>query len=89
MVSDNFSKDEISRRGLRLYEDRIRATVEPTRFGDYLVIDIQSGDYEVDADHLAASDRMMTRRPQGVLFALRIGQESLGRIGVRGVSNNS
>ncbi|HMN41547.1 MAG TPA: hypothetical protein PKE29_11930 [Phycisphaerales bacterium] len=46
-----------------------------------MAIDVDSGDYEVDADALAALDRAEARHPKGRFFLGRMGQDSFVRIG--------
>jgi len=70
-------------RGARLYEQKLRALLEPVHNGKYVVIDVDTGEYELDADHLAASDRAAAKRPGASLYAARVGSRSLGRIGGR------
>jgi len=77
------SAGEIVERGTRIYEDRLRAILEPQHNGKYVVIDVETGEYELDHDHLAASDRAAARRPGAPLYATRVGSRSLGRIGGR------
>lgn len=77
------STDEIVRRGQQIYESRIRATVEREHFGEYLVLDVETGEYEIDKDHFAASKRAAAKRPDGLRYALRIGYRTAGRIGAR------
>ncbi len=74
---------EIVERGYAIYESRIRPLVEREHFGQYLVIDIETGEYEIDADHLAASNRAAAKRANPLLFAMRIGYRAGGRIGAR------
>ncbi len=76
-----YSSSEIAARGKDLYEREIRARVEAGNTGKYLVIDIDSGNYEIDEDKLAASDRAHGKHPDGALYAMRIGYRSMGRIG--------
>ena len=76
-----YSMKEIRSRGEAIYERDIRAEVEQNHFGDVLVVDIESGDYEIDENHLAAADRIKARRPDGVLYALRVGYPALAKIG--------
>jgi hypothetical protein len=66
-----------------MYEDRIRPLVEHEHKGKFIVIDILSGEYEIDADHLAASNRASAKHPDGLLYATRIGYRAGGRIGAR------
>ncbi len=74
---------EIVQRGQAIYESQIRPRVERDQFGKYLVIDIDTGEYEIDADHLVASNRAAAKHPDAPLFAMRIGYRAGGRIGAR------
>jgi hypothetical protein len=76
-----YPAEEIARRGQALYEREIRARVEPGNRGKILVIDIETGEYELDEDHLAALRRARARNADAELYALRIGYPALGRIG--------
>lgn len=68
-----YTRDQIAERARELYERQIRAQVEPENTGKYLVIDIESGEYELDEDKFAASDRAHAKHPDGALYAMRIG----------------
>lgn len=81
MPGTQYSREEIAKRGEAIYAQRIRAKVEPDCKGKYLVLDIESGEYEIDQDDLAATKRMMARRPHGVLYGLRIGYAAAYRLG--------
>ncbi len=74
---------DIAERGTRIYEERLRAILEPEHTGKFIVIDVETGDYELDEDHLAASDRAAAKRPGAPLYATRVGAGTLGRIGGR------
>ena len=58
-----YSKEEFARRGDAMYEGDIRPLVEEGNEGKFVVIDIETGAYEVDVDELAASDRLFERVP--------------------------
>ena len=73
----------IAERGARLYEQRLRPLLEPQHNGKYVVIDVETGEYELDADHLAASDRAAAKRPGAPLYAARVGAPTIGRVGGR------
>ena len=83
MPHPQYSADEIVSRGKALYEQHIRPKVQPGDEGKFLVIDIDTGDYGIDRDHLAASNRAAEKRPGAPLFAMRIGYPTIGRIGAR------
>jgi len=72
---------EIARRAEELYEREIRAKVEDGNIGRIIVIDVESGDYEIADDHLTASHSAHAKHPQGVFFVMRIGYPALGKVG--------
>ncbi len=62
-IKPRYSKEEFARQGDAIYERDIRPVVEPRDDGKFVAIDIETGSYEVDADELAASDRLLGRVP--------------------------
>lgn len=67
------SAKNIADRGRAIYAEQIRNKVEPAHRGKALVLDIESGDYEIDVDEDAACDRIEARRPDGVFYLIRVG----------------
>ncbi len=59
--------------GCEAYERFVQPTVRPEDHGKYAVIDVRSGDFEVDGDRMAATDRLRGRRPDGEFWLSRIG----------------
>ncbi len=78
---NDVTRGDTVERGTRIYEERLRPLLEPQHNGEYVVIDVDTGDYELDADHLAASDRAAAKRPDARLYATRVGFGSLVRVG--------
>lgn len=74
---------EIAESGRRVYETRIRPLVEPGNKGRYVVIDVESGDYEIGEDVLSPLRTMRDRHPDGLMHVIRIGYPVAGRIGGR------
>ena len=65
---------EIGRFGRAHYEKTIRACVETLdNIGKIAVIDVETGDYEVDDEGLASADKLHARRPGAALYGIRIG----------------
>ena len=81
MPEARYSREEVAERGEALYEENIRANVESASKGKYLVLDIETGEYEIDQDDLVATKRMMAKRPNAVLYGLRIGYPAAYRLG--------
>ena len=69
----DYTKKEICDRGEKIYQEQIKPLVEPQEKGKFVVIDIESGDYEIDRDPLAATRRLQERRPGSVQYTGRIG----------------
>ncbi|HZP80104.1 MAG TPA: hypothetical protein VFB21_00575 [Chthonomonadaceae bacterium] len=81
MGHPRYSSEEIVARAKALYEQKIRAGVEPENIGKFLVIDIEPGDYEMDADEMAVIQRSRKRHPNGVFHMMRVGYPAMGTIG--------
>ena len=77
-----YSKEEFARRGDEIYERLLRADLESGNEGKFVVIDIETGDYEIDADELTASDRLLARVPNAQIWLRRIGSRYAHRFGV-------
>ena len=73
MPPRKYSRDEVCDRGAAIYAAQIKARVEPQENGKFIVIDIESGDYEIAEDMLAASHRLRERRPDSVRFGGMVG----------------
>ena len=73
----------VVRQGIAIYDAKIRHLVEPEHHGEYITLDIETGEYEVDADSLAANFRMLERHSAETLVSLRIGYPAFGRFGMR------
>ena len=74
---------EIGLRGQALYDQTIRAQVEGENRGKFLILDVNTGEYEIDAEDLVASERFLARRADAVLFGIRIGFPTAYRLGGR------
>lgn len=76
------SSQEAMQRGYALYEQQIRRQVETEpNLGKIVVIDVETGDYEVDKDAMAATDRAYTKHPGAALLRLRIGHDAVDTFG--------
>lgn len=75
------SKEEFARRGEEIFESEIRAQLKgvPARY--FVLIDIESGNFEVDESELAASDRLRARCPNGQVWMRRVGSRISRRFG--------
>ncbi len=76
-----YSKEEFARRGDEIYERDLRPQVEAGNEGKFIVIDIETGAYEIDADELVASDRLLARHPDAQVWLRRVGSRYARRFG--------
>lgn len=81
MGHPRYTADEIVARGREIYEKHLRDKLEPDNIGKYLIIDIETGEYEMDEDDLAASIRASRKRPGAPRYGMRIGYPTSGTIG--------
>jgi hypothetical protein len=81
-----YSKEEFAQRGDEIYERDIRPKLKAAQKGQFVVIDIETGAYEVDANELAASDRLLARVPGAQMWLRRIGSRYARHFGPRGQS---
>lgn len=75
------SKEDACRRGEEIYDRDIRAGVEADNKGKYVAIDIESGAWEMDADEVAAGDRLRARFPTAQIWMTRVGYGYIRRFG--------
>ena len=73
MKFEDYDPEEISARGKAIYQEKIRHLVIDTEKGRILVIDVESGDYETDEDAITACIRLRERRPDAVIYGMRVG----------------
>jgi len=81
MTEERYSPEEVARRGQEIYEKEIRTDVESENQGKFLVLDIQTSEYEIAQDDLTATKRMLARCPDAVLYGLRVGYPAAYRLG--------
>lgn len=67
------SKAEFARRGDEIYDRDVSPQVQPADEGKFVVIDIETGAFEIDRDELAASDRLLARRLDAQVWTRRVG----------------
>ena len=63
LVTKPYTRDDIVPRGTEIYERDIKSLVEPEHIGKYLVIDIETGEWDMDIDPYAASLRAAKKKP--------------------------
>jgi hypothetical protein len=78
-----YSKEEFARRGEEIFEREIQPQVAHRDENDFVLIDIETGAYEVDADELAGLRRLQARVPGAQIWGRRVGSRYSRRLGGR------
>ena len=78
-----YSKEEFARRGDRIYETLIYPKIKPEDNGKIVAIDIETEDFEMDANEIAACDRLEKRHPDAQIWMLRVGSRYVRKFGGR------
>ncbi len=81
-VLTDYTSEVIVARGKELY-GQLKDEVEPQHKGKFLAIDIKTGDYDIDAKGAVATYRLLSKRPDAVIYCLRIGYRTAHRLGFR------
>jgi hypothetical protein len=67
------SHEEVARRAKQMYVSSIQEQVESEEnIGKMVIIDIETGDYEVDKTGLQAARHLSEKNPNARLFGIRI-----------------
>lgn len=77
-----YTKVEHARLGTEIYEQRVSSQLSPDQFGKIVAIDVESGEFEVADQTVAAAQRLMARRPDAQIWFVRIGHQGVHRFGV-------
>jgi hypothetical protein len=81
MPQTKHTPEEIADLAEQIYRRDIRPKVMPQHKGKFLVLDIKTGQYEIDEDDFAAWHRLCARVPDGEYFAIRIGYTTANTLG--------
>jgi len=71
--SSRYTNEELARLGDEIYERDVAPKMGPEDQGKVVVIEVESGDFEVDKDGIAADDRLRARHPDALFWFRRVG----------------
>lgn len=81
MLETKTDDTRLRQKAQKLYK-KLRSKIEiPENIGRLIVMDVESGDYEIDDLGLEGSRRLQSRHPGAMLYALRIGYETVESFG--------
>lgn len=76
-----YTSADIVRLGQELYERDIRPRVEMDHKGQFLALNVETGQYSMAADSLAALQQAKAEKPDAPVYLLRVGFPTAVKIG--------
>ena len=73
MVNKTYTPEDIESIGTAIYEEKIQSLLDSGDNGKFVIIDVYSGDYEMDERSGAAIGRLLKRRPGAHVCTVRVG----------------
>ena len=73
MARPDLTSEEIAALGTKIYQENIRPLMTKADIGKFVLIDVNSGEYEIDERDAEASVRLHRRLPDAFGFGLRVG----------------
>lgn len=74
-MSASMSPEEITRLGEEIYSTKLKVTLETDHMGEYVALDVVSGEYEVDRDMLTAVNKARANSPDRLLYITQVGDD--------------
>lgn len=74
MLSDE-EMERISDRGAAVYEERLKALLEPGHNGEWVAIHVDTGDYALGKNPPRALDALRAKQPEGLVVSILVGPE--------------
>ncbi len=88
-IEPRYSKEEFARRGEEIFERVVRSRVKDEDERKFVLIDIETEDFEVDADEISASNRLHARRDDAQVWVRRVGSPYARSFGGRIFNSSS
>lgn len=74
MQLDQKAAKAIADKGEKIYEETIKPYIDlKQERGKFIVIDVETGDYEIDKRDPVATRRLLDRSPGAMTYAVRVG----------------
>lgn len=83
MIKPRYTLDEIARLGDAAYDREVAPRAGVEDMGRFVAIDVDSGAYEIDADEVVATDRLLERVPGAQCWLRRVGTRYAHTFGPR------
>jgi hypothetical protein len=79
-IAGRYTSEEVERLGRDLYERLIKPKLAAGDHDKFVAIDVETGEYELDSDDYAATQRLHDRQPNSQIWLERFGHEAPYRL---------
>lgn len=76
-----YGKEQFAQLGDAIYERDVRPLLKPEDEGKFVAVDIETGEFEIDSNELAAINRLRQRKRDAQPWLVRVGSRSAHRFG--------
>lgn len=78
---DTLTPEQVAERGQRLYEEKLKANLEPTEKGQFVAIEVESGEYFIADTLLEVLQMAKEKHPTKLFHTIRIGYGGVFKMG--------
>ena len=82
MSNSHYASEVVVARGKAIYQ-QLKDEVELHHNGKFLVIDVETENYEIHDRGTVAITRLLDRHPNAVIYLMRIGHQTAYKLGFR------
>ena len=86
MPALKLTPEEIGTRGEAIYRLQLRAMLEADHRGEFVAIDVETGDFSIGTEAHEASDQLRLRHPDASILVERIGYPAVFHVRSAGQS---
>ena len=76
MATRTYSVHEIETLADAIYRERVHPDLDSVENGTFVVIDVESADFEIGDEDTVATRLLLERRPTAVTYAIRVGHRA-------------
>ncbi len=81
VLQPRYAPEEAARLGDEIYNRAVKPVVEPDHNGEWVMIDLDTGAWEIGEDELSAAAKMEARLPMAQVWMVRVGYGYTHRLG--------
>lgn len=78
---NSLTPEQVAERGQQIYNERLKAILEPSHHGKFVVIEVESGDYFVAGSVIEALGEAQKKYPNKVFHTIKVGFDGIFKMG--------